>query len=151
MSTNTTTWVVATDGSVDPIAGLGAYAWVAADGTCGVNVEPGLSSTTAELAAVEAALAAAPLGITIQLLVDHQPLVNALRAVIRGETVAWPCMATDADFASRWDRVADALAGRSVGVNWVRSHAKNRQNRRVDSIARSALRAARRADTALAS
>lgn len=136
-------WVVATDGSVDHVIGLAAYAWVGSDGRQDAVVVEGLDSTTAELHAVEAALLAAPAGRPVQLLLDHQVLADALRAAIRGEAVHWESFGRNHQLANCWSRVCRLLAELPVGVNWVRGHASNGRNNKVDVLARSTLRAAR--------
>jgi ribonuclease HI len=142
---NSPTWVVATDGSVDHLVGLGAWGFHA-DGATTIAVGPCRSSTAAEAHAVALALAAAPSGCVVQLLLDHQPLALGLRHLVAtGRLPRWPVLRRDPELRASFQRIAAFARRRPLAVNWVRGHAQNERNRSVDIAVRAALRQSRAA------
>lgn len=139
------TWVVATDGSVDSRLGLSAFAWVSEDGTFEVTEESGMSPTFAELAAIESALKAAPVGRDVILITDSKNAATAMWSLMEGRPVRWPSARRNPMIAARWASVERLMCDRQIEVRWVRAHRgpANNLNRHADRLAKTALRSQR--------
>lgn len=141
-------WVVATDGSADHVAGLGAHAWVARDGQKGSSCEAGVTSTMAEWAAIEAALHAAPDGRPIIIYSDFRTAVKVISRVIEGRWVDERYPGLDPAVAATIQRLRELLANKDVTIIWIRSHTGHRNspallNKSADHLARATLRRTR--------
>ena len=141
-------WIVATDGSADHVAGLGAYAWVAKDGTRASNCAPGITSSMAEWSAIIAALTAAPDDRPTIIYSDFRNAVKILNKIMAG---SWPERREAACHPLTRAYIQDLrplLSNKDVTIIWIRSHTGHRSslarlNKSADHLAKSTLRRAR--------
>ena len=145
---------VAVDGSAGLLDGaaVAAWAWVPVDSdgvACGpvaVDWGYGVDAYASELAAVAAAVAAAPVDAGLTVLSDCASAVKVLRAMSRYAAQGWRKRPAGTAAVARADLLAPlhaqvaARTGRTR-FDWVRGHADHHGNHACDLAARARLRA----------
>lgn len=129
--------VVCADGSAGrggpAVAGI---AWVAADGDFAWDTVATRSALVAELAAIEAAILAAPAKRALVVLTDSRPAIHAIETLTRTGIVPLRATAPHRQAATKLiTRVVRESARRAVELRWVRGHAGHPLNEAADRLA----------------
>jgi ribonuclease HI len=128
---------IATDGSVGHLRGaaVAGTAWIAADGSYGVDVVPTRVPLVAELAALHRAITAHDARQPLHVLTDCQDAVDALATVVTTRSVPTPAGVPGASRIAQLLRLVTVeLRRRPVQITWVRGHDGHQLNELADRL-----------------
>lgn len=136
--------VIYTDGACDPNPGPGGWATLLRFGSHEKVLsgsDPHTTNNRMELTAAVQALQALTRPCTIDLYTDSQYLRKGITEWLPGwKKRGW--RRKDGALANQdlWQALDTSLAGHAITWHWVRGHAGNQENQRVDYLARQAMR-----------
>lgn len=127
-----------TDGGADPNPGIGGWAAVLQSGEHErvlTGNDPSSTNNRMELTAAIEALGALKTAADVTLFVDSEYVQKGMSQWVEGwQKKAWKGVKN----ADLWQRLVAAAAPHSIEWRWVKGHAGNEQNERVDKLARAA-------------